>query len=222
MKIRTSIYILLVALSLHHAELASAQRQINFGGRLGLNLANMFGDTYGGLTFKPGILVGLYATLPHNEKWDFQGGLQYSQTGARNYNFDFSQFSDVIYDQKLRYNYLNIPVLAKYKLKEKWGVHGGAQVGVLLAAKEVRVIKSGTPAPTDNSAGTRSFYQRIKPVYFTLLIGAEYQLKEHLGAQVRIISSPFDNVRKNAGDSEGTFPLIFQLTVAHSLSHLLK
>jgi len=199
-----------------------AQKSWVFGAKAGINFADLFGDTYSGTTFKPGIVIGAFAEMPFSDKWTFAGELLYSQEGARNYNYDFSTLSDVIYDQKLRYNYLNIPLLAKFNISNKWNVHAGPQIGILLCAKEIRKIKSGTPATSDNSEVTRNIKGRLKPVYISFFIGGEYRINEKMAVEARFYSSFFDNVKKNAGDSEGTYPLIFQFTYAYKFFRLPK
>lgn len=203
---------------------AHAQRTLQYGAKGGLNFATLFGDTYSNLGFRTGLAVGVWAETKWKTDKTLRAELYYSQEGARNGNYDFSSFSTVIYDQKLIYNYINLPVLVKFHLQgiEGLNLQAGLQLGVRLAAKENRRIKSGTPAPTDNSAGTRVFNQRIKLIYPSLTVGAGYPIADKLTGDVRFYYSPFDNVKKNAGDSEGTFPLIMQLTVSYQLGEVEK
>lgn len=194
-----------------------AQNTLNIGAKGGLNFATLFGDTYSNLGLRTGLLLGVYAQTPFLQGTTIQGELNYSQEGARNANYDFSSFSDVIYDQKLKYDYINIPVLIGYPLNDQLSIQAGPQLGLRLSAKESREIKSGTPAPSDNSAGTRNFSKRIKLIYPSLAVGASYQIQDNLAIQARFLSSIFDNVTRNGGDSEGTFPLIFQLSLSYEL-----
>ncbi|MEM7372696.1 MAG: porin family protein [Bacteroidota bacterium] len=197
--------------------LSFAQTPLKIGLKGGVNFATLFGDTYSNLGPRTALLLGGYVQAPFLQGTSIQGELNYSQEGARNANYDFSSFSDVIYDQKLKYDYINIPILIGYALNEQLSLQAGPQIGVRLFAKENRKIKSGTPSPSDNSAGTRNFSKRIKLIYPSLTAGATYQLMDKLAVQARIFSSIFDNVTRNGGDSEGTFPLIFQLTVSYEI-----
>ena len=122
-----------------------AQTNLNLGVKGGVNFSTMIGDTYSDLGLRMGLLIGAYAELPYSEKLSFQGELTYSQEGARNARYAFSTFSSVIYDQKLKYNYLNIPIVIKYHLNDQINLQGIYQMGFRLSAKEVRIIKDGTP-----------------------------------------------------------------------------
>ncbi len=203
--------------------IASAQTNLNYGVRGGINLSTMSGDTYSDLGYRPGLVLGGYVTMPRTDKWSLQAELVYSQEGARNANYDFSSFSTVVYDQKLKYDYLNIPVLARYQVADKVDVQGGPQIGIRLSAKESRKIKSGEPAPSDNSAGTRKFSDRIKLIYPSITAGAGYAISDKAQATARLYYSPFDNVKSNAGDSEGTYPFTFQIAMSYALgTHVLN
>lgn len=195
----------------------TAQTSVQYGARAGLNFAYLFGDTYNGLGFKRGLALGGFACTEYNANASFQVGAYISQEGARNANYDFSDFSTVIYDQRLQYLYLQIPVLAKYHYTDKLNFHGGMQLGLRLLAQEKRRIVSGTPSFSDNSEGIRKFNNRIKLFYPSFVVGAEYDLTDELSAQARFVFSFFDNVKRKAGDSEGTYPLILQFSVSYVL-----
>jgi hypothetical protein len=193
---------------------------IEYGARAGVNFAYLFGDTYSGLGIKPGIVLGGFARSQFNDQVSLQVGAYLSQEGARNPNFDFSDFSTVIYDQRLQYIYLQIPLLVRYHYTEKLNFHGGMQMGLRLLAQEKRRIVSGMPSITDNSEGIRKQHHRVKLFYPSFVVGAGYELTDQISAQARFIFSFFDNIKRNAGDSEGTYPLILQLSVSYALGEL--
>lgn len=193
---------------------------IDIGGRLGINASTQFGDTYSGLGLRNGIVIGATARRQLNDLLRLRTGLVYSQEGARNRTYDFSSFSTVIYDQKLVYNYIGIPILLEYQLAEPWFLLGGLQLGIRAAAKESRKIVSGTPSPSDNSAGVRDFSSRIKGLYPFVVAGIGYHISEELEAQARLQLSPFDNVKRKAGDSEGTYPFMIQISLSYFLASI--
>lgn len=214
---RIPCFFLLIFFLFLNAPLAQSQINPEFGALAGINAATQNGDTYDDLGFRLGCVFGLFANIPHGELMSFHVGLNYSQEGARNADYDFSTFSTVIYDQKIKYDYITIPLLIRYRLCNSFHLLGGPRLGININAEEVRDIKSGEPSPTDNSAGTRDQSDRIKTFYPGLLVGGEYAVTDRVSAHGRAYYSFFDNVKKNAGDSEGTYPLMFQLSVGYLL-----
>lgn len=79
--------------------------------------ATLFGDTYSELGFKLVSALGLYVNKSHKDKLAFQLETYFSQEGAKNGNNDFGSFCDVIYNKRLKYNYVQIPLVAKYQYK---------------------------------------------------------------------------------------------------------
>lgn len=195
-----------------------AQKSWNFGAKAGINFADLFGDTFPGSTFKPGLAVGVFAEMPFSQKFTFAGELLYSQEGSKNYNSQ--SYNDVVYKITLRYNYINIPLLARYHISKRWHIHAGPQFGFILCAKEIRKVKSGIPAEGQTPEGTRNIKGRLRPFYISFFVGGEYAINEKMHIQARFYSSFFDNVKKNAGDSEGTYPLVFQFTYAFKLYNI--
>jgi hypothetical protein len=201
---------------------AQAQRTIDVGAKAGFQFATLFGDTYTGLGFKPGLALGATFETEWQANRSILAEVYFSQEGARNGNYDFSSFSTVIYDQRIRLNYIQLPLMVKQTLNfnDKVNIQLGPQLGLRLAASENRRIKSGEPSLTDNFAGTRRFNNRIKFFYPSFTVGAGYQLDEMTEVQGRLYFSIFDNVKRNAGDSEGTYPLILQFTITRVLGEL--
>ena len=198
---------------------ASAQLDVKYGALAGVNAATLSGDTYNDLGFRLGCVFGLFANIAHSEAMSFHVGLNYSQEGARNSDYDFSSFSTVIYDQKIKYDYITIPLLIRYQLCNSFFLLGGPRFAININAQEVRDIKSGEPSLTDNSAGTRDLNDRLNPFYPGLLVGGEYTVNDRVSAHGRAYYGFFDNVKKDAGDSEGTYPLMFQLAVSYLLQN---
>lgn len=197
-----------------------AQKTFNFGAKAGINLADLFGDTYSGSTFKPGIAIGVLAEMPFSDKWSFAGELYYSAEGAKAYKKEPSDGS-YTYSVTQRINYINLPLIAKYIINHHWNIQIGPQFGLLLCAKEIRKVKSGD-APDSFNDGTKNVYDRYRPLYTSFFIGTEYQITENMGVQGRFYSSFFDKIKNSGGDSEGTYPLIFQFTYSYKFYSLKK
>ena len=137
----------------------TANAQVTFGVKAGLNLSNLKGDGES-LDSKAGFNAGGFATIPVSSMFAVQPELLFSVEGAK---------QD---DVKYNLNYINIPVMFQYR---NAGFVGelGPQIGILASAKakldgESQDIKDG-----------------FKSTNFALVIGAGYQLTNGLGFGVR-------------------------------------
>ncbi|MCI4667063.1 MAG: PorT family protein [Bacteroidia bacterium] len=226
----TLLLILLFCGSLAMAQPAIVQRSMEgakefagksriYGARLGTNFSTLFGDTYSGLGFRTGLVLGGFVQVGLNEKFSVQGEANISMEGAQNNNFKHSEESTAIYQQKLKYNYLQFPILVNYALDNNVTLTGGIQTGIKLAAKESRFLKGGSHNEDIGFVGSRNYTNRIKIFYPTIVLGASYPLPfaEGLQAQARLQTSIFDNVKKNATQSDGTHPFVFQLTLSYNI-----
>lgn len=99
-----------------------------FGVKGGLNLSTFVGGDVENAKSLVGFHVGGFAEIKVVDKFFIQPELLYSAQGTK---IDGVLGDD--YDVKL--NYLNIPVLAKYYIVDKFSVEAGPQLGVLLSAK---------------------------------------------------------------------------------------
>lgn len=100
---------------------ASAQVPgFEWGVKGGLNLSNV---TNSDGKMKPSIYVGAFAEFGVNDWLGIQPEVVYSRQGTADG------------DLKLRFNYLNIPVMAKFYVLDQLSVETGPQFGILLNAK---------------------------------------------------------------------------------------
>ena len=83
---------------------------------------------------KVGLVAGANLEYPITEAFSLSGGLLYTMQG--------SAFKDA--DDKLKLDYLNVPILAQYQLMDGLKVKAGVQPGFLMSAKAGDVdIKDG-------------------------------------------------------------------------------
>lgn len=103
----------------------------SFGAQLitGLNFSQVDGDQYAGYN-KVGLNVGVAVNREIKSKWFAQMELLYSGKGSRKLTSeeDMQIFA-------LRYRYLEIPILAVYKLQEKFRLHAGPSIGFNISAE---------------------------------------------------------------------------------------
>lgn len=103
----------------------AAQSQ-SFGVKGGLNLSTVGGDAEGASS-KAGIHFGGFAQFGLTKLFKLQPELIYSQQGAN---------LDDVDDAKAKYNYINVPVIAKFHPGGgPFNIQAGLQTGVLLSAE---------------------------------------------------------------------------------------
>ncbi len=102
----------------------AVSQDINFGVKGGVNFASLTGDT-SGLETRTAFHFGIVAEVQISDKFAFQPELLYSSQGAKDSEFD----------EELKTNYLNIPLMAKYYVAENISIEAGPQIGLLLSAK---------------------------------------------------------------------------------------
>ena len=108
---------------------ATANAQVGFGVKAGLNLATFSGSDASssnlpGKAMQAGLNIGGIVAIPVSEKFAVIPEVVYSMQGVK-----FTGGSDHL-------NYINIPVLANYTFSRGFYAETGPQVGFLVSAKE--------------------------------------------------------------------------------------
>ncbi len=155
---------------------ATYAQEAHFGVKAGMNLSNMTGDDIDG-DMKAGIYLGGFVNFKLTEKFALQPELIYSQQGAKN--------DEGGVDEKLRTDYLNVPIMAKFYVSEGFNLQVGPQIGFLLKSEyeqdDVDVdIKDET-----------------KGVDFSLGLGCEYEMESGFGINLRYnigLSEVYDDI----------------------------
>lgn len=196
-----------------------AKRPKTVGVRVGHNFSTLFGDTYKGLGFRSGLVIGGYTHIPLSESFSLLAEVNMSLEGAKDRNFKVSETSSGVYIQTLKYNYLQVPIIASFTLANELSLQAGVQMGLKLAAKESRYLREGSHNEDVGFIGTRNYTNRIKVFYPTMVFGVHYPLPfaEGISAQARVVSSMLDNVKKYQTNSEGTHPFVLQLALTYEI-----
>jgi hypothetical protein len=144
----------------------SNAQDISYGVKAGLNLANFGGDDeftdgFEGLT---SFHIGGFAQIGISDKFMIQPELIYSQQGAQD-----EEDSDL----KLRINYLNLPIMAKYMVADGFSLELGPQVGFAISRK---ITDGDIDVDADDE---------IKALDFGVGVGAGYELPSGLMFSVR-------------------------------------
>ena len=169
---------IIIAIAVIAFSTVGAQAQTTFGLKAGMTSANLkitSGGESSTFTSKIGYYAGAFAELGISENFAVQPELVYAVLGAQS-KFD-SETS------KLHLNYVNIPLLAKYKSNGFFAV-AGPQIGILVSAKD-----------SDGESG-KEFY---KSTDISGVIGAGYTTMGGFGFDARY-QIGFGNIVK---DTEG-------------------
>ncbi|WP_396170146.1 porin family protein [Flavobacterium sp.] len=175
---------ILTALLIFAIGLTSAQNT-QFGIKGGLNLANQYGTGLVELLNTSPIIrfhLGGFVEMKLSDKISIQPELLYSLQGCKSsdeirQNYDPNEpirNSDFFFNL----SYINIPVLFKYYIIEKFSLEAGPQIGVLINSK-VKQTLTGQPSIVYNNI---SSYNSLD---YGLNIGAGYDISEKISTGIR-------------------------------------
>ncbi|WP_420574302.1 porin family protein [Kordia sp.] len=184
---------------------ANAQK-ISFGFKGGLNLAGIYGDNSDGVKMHAGLHLGVMSEFSLTEKFSIQPELVYSQQGA-NQDVNFILLQDIAAPAvtlKARYNYLNLPVIAKYYVTNGLSIEAGPQVGFLLSAKQ-----KGQGEDVDVKDG-------VKNIDFGLNVGLGYKLTNGLSFSARY-NAGLSNINDVDGISDKNTNGVIQVSIGYFL-----
>ncbi len=114
----------------------SMAQESGFGAKLGLNLASQSGldDVYSSSGMRTSLHIGAYYNYMISDKFAIQPELVYSAQGHTG-TIDFGPLGGGELDVVGRFDYINIPILAKYYFTEGLHLHAGIQLGFNIGAK---------------------------------------------------------------------------------------
>lgn len=161
-------------------------QEVKFGAKAGLNLANLTGDVEDAST-KVGFNVGGFVEIKISDKFVFQPELLFSTQGAKeDYSIDYGDGEVEKSESTLKLNYLNIPLMAKYYVADKFSLEAGPQVGFLMSAKaDVDYTYSDGEGYTESVSGSTDVKDSFKSIDFGLNLGAGYDFSDNFSAGVR-------------------------------------
>ena len=136
--------------------------QVKYGAKAGLNIATLNGDVEG-VKSLVGFHVGGFAQVPLAAKFTFQPEVVYSAQGAKEDGGN----------GKWNLGYINVPLMFKYAIAEKFNVEAGPQIGFLISAKE------------KYNGNSDDIKDQLNSVDFSIGLGASYDFTQNLSADVR-------------------------------------
>mgnify|MGYP003671343855 CR=1 FL=1 len=175
-----------------NAQDATTSTDITFGAKAGVNLATLSGDIEDNSS-KIGFHVGGYAEFMVSDKFSVQPELVFSQQGTKEDYSESASFGGDSYsyeeETKIKANYLNLPVLAKFYVADGFSLEAGPQVGFLLSADleseftETETI--GGVTTTESGSFEADAKDAYKGIDFGLAVGAGYKLDGGLNFALR-------------------------------------
>lgn len=159
-------------------------QEIKFGAKVGLNISNFSGEVTDAKSLIGG-QIGGFTEIAISDKFAIMPELIFSMQGAKTNYFE----SDVNYSyseaSKTKLNYLNIPVLAKYNVNEKFSILAGPQFGILISAKEDFDVSETISGVTDSYSESVDVKDLYKTLSLSLNIGASYSITEKIFVDAR-------------------------------------
>ncbi|MBE0424788.1 MAG: PorT family protein [Lutibacter sp.] len=167
--------------------LVSVNAQTSFGAKAGLNVANLIGDVTDNESLI-GFNAGVFVEIPLADSFYIQPELIYSTQGAK---FDFP----IIGSTDLKLNYINLPIMFKYDVANRFYLEAGPQVGFLVAA----------------DLGDLDVKDSYESTDFAANFGLSYGFTEKIFAQARYNLGLSNIVKDNGSDKVSNATMSFSL-----------
>lgn len=198
-------------------------QEIKFGAKVGLNVSNLRGNyptKINEKSSKVGVHIGGFAEYKLNEKFILQPELLFSMQGNE-YGFKEYYGGGSYYDgaeYNLIINYLNLPVIFRYKVIKKFSIDFGPQFGYVLSGKtkiniiedsrdpsqnysvEIDMLNDGVYDFDGTTVQTKASLNRLD---FSLDLGGTYDITDRFFVQGRY-NLGLSNIDKNSTDGENT------------------
>jgi len=154
-------------------------KMIDLAVELGWDIASIIGESESYSGAVNGIVIGVRSNLTRpDKKLVIDGGINYVGSGGKYEEYHYEPGGGGSSgDSKLRLNYLNFPITAKYRKHINNGFYGeaGIQPGFLLGAKD------------KSSEGTSDVKEGFNKFDVGLILGGGYQIGRKLGVGVRVV-----------------------------------
>lgn len=183
----------------------SVSAQTTFGVKAGVNLATLGGDVEDadGIT---SFHIGGVAEIGISEKFSFQPELLFSAQGA---SFEDSG-EDYAYEENLKLNYINIPLMAKLYLTEGFSVEAGPQIGLLLSAN----VEGEDTFMDETESFDEDVKDSFKGIDFGFNLGLGYKLEGGLNFGARY-NLGLSDINSEDDDDYKITNGVFQISVGY-------
>lgn len=197
---------LLLAVITVFAFAASSNAQTSYGVKAGLNLANLASSAEGFESkARIGFHIGGYAEFALSDKFSFLSELVYSSQGAKEEDFETAEYMGETYTSsykaETKLNYINIPVLAKFKPTESFYLAAGPQIGLLLGANTEWSYSYSDSSGSESDSGDEDIKEFLNSTDIGVAIAAGYELESGLNFGLRYNYGLTDIVDESDGDA---------------------
>jgi hypothetical protein len=183
---------IIISMAIFAFGFANAQ-ETKFGVKGGFNLSNLTPSE--GAKSLLGFNIGGFAEVKLNEKFAIQPELLFSTQGSK-FDIEGSMIKNSL-------SYLNIPVMFKYYVADKFNVEAGPQIGVLMSAK----LKGD-----GDSLDIKDAYKSID---FGVNCGVGYSFSENISAGLRYNLGLSNILKSIEGETTNEKNSVIQLSVGY-------
>ncbi|MCF7559015.1 PorT family protein [Sabulilitoribacter multivorans] len=165
----------------------SAQKT-GFGIKGGYNLSNLSTDL-SGMKDISGFHIGGLLEYRVSNKFSIQPELLYSLEGGK-YSISYSESNEdgefvLKAKEEITLGFINLPVTAKYYLKDRFSVETGIQFGYVVSAKSEYDFFMEADGDITSTSGERNIKGDVKSLNTSLNFGLGYELKNKMLFQAR-------------------------------------
>lgn len=190
---------------------SSIGQTVKFGTKSGVNFSNINSDDTGDLETQTSFHLGLVTEIPLGANFALQPEFFYSSQGAKyeeTGTLEGGEYSS--YRYKLKLDYLNLPLLAKYSITPGLSLQAGPQIGYLIKAEVERVLTIGR----DTDANKNDVKDHFKNIDFALSGGLQYELEMGVFFNARYNAGIY-NIEDAENDDDYMYNNVFQLSVGY-------
>ncbi|TBW25763.1 porin family protein [Gramella sp. KN1008] len=179
----------------------------HFGFKAGVNFASIGGEDVDEFDGRTGFHAGILAEFMITEQFGIQPELLYSMQGAES---EYSE-SGITEKGKIKLDYINIPLLAKYYVTPALNFQLGPQLGFLINSEgEYEVSFQG-----ETMSETIDLDEEVKNIDFGISGGLGYKLNSGIFFNGRYTLGIIDINEENEFDGDGNQNNVFQLSVGY-------
>lgn len=159
---------------------ALAQQEVKFGPKAGVNFATLNGKDTDEAKMMIGFHVGAFAEIKFNDKFAVQPEVLFSAQGAKvkESGTEVVMGVPVNYEAegKIKLNYINIPIMAKYYITDNFAVEAGPYVGFLMAAETEYEATMSAAGISQTEKSTEDIKDILNSIDFGVGVGASFNL----------------------------------------------
>jgi hypothetical protein len=156
---------------------------IKFGVKAGINLANLTSNE--DLSMRIGFHVGGFMQYKLSEKFALQPELLFSTQGAKYQGSGALSGYVISVESNYKLAYLNLPVMAKYYVSNKFSFEAGPQIGFLLSAKNEFDYSGTLLGEPISDSGEIDIKDDFNSFDFGINFGAGYDFNDKISLGLR-------------------------------------